>query len=210
MKNNVRAVRASSLFAIAKDNGDLPLHLLVRSGSATRATVELLIRPIIYNPTICAYPGSVGVHLPLHSESSISRVPFLDTISLFRSLIDPAIASDPCPVPLLILYAVAAEYRCSYKILEGLLTSYSDAARTQRQLLPQPLDGASSKNSVGSASRHQSKKGAPKFALEIFEEGRGMDEISLEMAAKNLETKLNSDPGSDSGSSTHMALGEAE
>ena len=55
---------------ILLDDGDLPLHLLVRSGSATQETVELLLRPIIHNPTICSYPGSVGVNLPLHSESS--------------------------------------------------------------------------------------------------------------------------------------------
>jgi len=48
------------------DDGDIPLHLLVRSGSATQATVELFILPIIHNPTICSYPGSIGVNLPLH------------------------------------------------------------------------------------------------------------------------------------------------
>lgn len=53
---------------ILLDDGDLPLHLLVRSGSATQETVELLLRPIIHNPTICSYPGSVGVNLPLHSK----------------------------------------------------------------------------------------------------------------------------------------------
>lgn len=52
-----------------QDDGDLPLHLLVRSGSATQVTVELLIRPIMCNPTICSYPGSSGVNLPLHSKS---------------------------------------------------------------------------------------------------------------------------------------------
>ena len=63
---------------ILLDDGDLPLHLLVRSGSATQETVELLLRPIIHNPTICSYPGSVGVNLPLHSESydeSLPRTP---------------------------------------------------------------------------------------------------------------------------------------
>ncbi len=54
-----------------QDDGDLPLHLLVRSGSATQVTVELLLRPIIGNPTICSYPGSVGINLPLHSESEV-------------------------------------------------------------------------------------------------------------------------------------------
>jgi len=48
------------------DTGDLPLHLLARSGNATQTTIELLTRPIMDNTTICSYGGSQGVNLPLH------------------------------------------------------------------------------------------------------------------------------------------------
>lgn len=46
--------------------GDLPLHLLVRSGEATLSKVELLIKPIMGNESICRMEGSKGVDLPLH------------------------------------------------------------------------------------------------------------------------------------------------
>ena len=61
------------LFHSSSDDGDLPVHLLVRSGSANPVTVDLLLRPIIHNPTICAYPGSVGVNLPLHSKFNVLK-----------------------------------------------------------------------------------------------------------------------------------------
>ena len=47
-------------------DGDLPIHLLVRSGKATAAAIELLIRPIMKNETICRIRGSVGLELPFH------------------------------------------------------------------------------------------------------------------------------------------------
>jgi ankyrin repeat protein len=47
-------------------DGDLPIHLLVRSGKASSAALELLIRPIMKNETICRIPGSVGLELPFH------------------------------------------------------------------------------------------------------------------------------------------------
>jgi len=139
------------------DDGDLPLHLLVRSGSATQVTVELLIRPMIHNPTICAYPGSLGVNLPLH---------------------------------------IAAEYRCKYNIFEGLLSSYSEAAHTRRQLMQQP----------DTKSEGRQKKYA-QYALEMFEEGRGADNRSLDMKS-TLGAKSN-DPSINKGS-TEMALEEAD
>ena len=57
---------ADGCYRLNKD-GDLPLHLLVRSGFATTASVELLIRPILDNETICRIPGSQGTLLPLHA-----------------------------------------------------------------------------------------------------------------------------------------------
>ena len=47
-------------------NGDLPLHLLLQSGFATTSSVELLIRPIMCNESICRIGGSGGTNLPLH------------------------------------------------------------------------------------------------------------------------------------------------
>ena len=52
--------------------GDLPLHLLVRSGTATTESVELLIEPIMRNETICKMGGSIGCQLPLHIASEYS------------------------------------------------------------------------------------------------------------------------------------------
>eukprot|EP00957_Ditylum_brightwellii_P150398 11452683-Ditylum_brightwellii.AAC.1 len=51
-------------------NGDLPIHLLVKSGAATTETVELLITPIMESETICRVPGSSRrVNMPLHIAS---------------------------------------------------------------------------------------------------------------------------------------------
>lgn len=46
------------------------MHLLARSGAATQITIELLLRPIMSNATVCTYSGSseFGVNLPLHSK----------------------------------------------------------------------------------------------------------------------------------------------
>ncbi|KAL3823545.1 LOW QUALITY PROTEIN: hypothetical protein ACHAXA_002886 [Cyclostephanos tholiformis] len=107
------------------DDGDLPLHLLVRSGNATQVTVELLLRPIMSNPTICSYPGSLGINLPLH---------------------------------------IASEYRCNYSIFKDLLNSYSEGAKVKRQLVQPTIQGEGK----------QGKKDA-RFALQIFEEGRGSE-----------------------------------
>lgn len=52
--------------------GDLPLHLLVRSGTATAESVEMLIEPIMRNETICKMGGSIGCQLPLHIASEYS------------------------------------------------------------------------------------------------------------------------------------------
>ena len=52
--------------------GDLPLHLLVRSGTATTESVEMLIEPIMRNETICKMGGSIGCQLPLHIASEYS------------------------------------------------------------------------------------------------------------------------------------------
>ncbi|KAL9188156.1 hypothetical protein ACHAXT_006534 [Thalassiosira profunda] len=139
------------------DEGDLPLHLLVRSGSATQMTVELLLRPIIHNPTICAYQGSLGVNLPLH---------------------------------------IAAEYRCQFNIMEGLLSSYSEAAQVQRQTIPL-IDA--SKAETGR------KKNQAMYALEIFEEGRV--KISLSSVEK---TDAGKTVGATADGATQMALGEAD
>ncbi len=95
---------------------------------------------------------------------------------------------------------VAAEYRCSYPILEGLLESHGEAARTQRQILLPPPDAARPAEATG--GRAQPKEG-PKYALEMFEEGRGADDVSLEVAALTLQ-------GSDHTVSNARELGEAE
>ena len=47
-------------------DGDLPLQLLVRSGAATTESVEILLRPIMQNQSICRIGGSHGPNLPLH------------------------------------------------------------------------------------------------------------------------------------------------
>lgn len=150
-----------------QDDGDLPLHLLVRSGSATQVTVELLLRPIICNPTICSYPGSLGINLPLHSES--------EQWSLFPHLF---YLQYPHKILILSGHKVASEYRCKYIIFEGLLTSYSEGANIKRQL-----------DSTSKGEGKQGKNDA-KYALEIFEEGRG----------SGMKSKVG----------TQTALGEAE
>jgi len=97
-------------------DGDLPIHLLVRSDKATASSVEILLAPIIDSETICGIPGSQGLNLPLH---------------------------------------IAAEYNCSYKILEGLLLSYGEAASIPRRI-----------------SRADGQSMPPLFALDIFEANR--------------------------------------
>ena len=94
-------------------DGDLPVHLLVRTGMASTSTVELLIRPFMDNETICRFSGSQGTCLPLH---------------------------------------LAAEYNCSYKLLERLLSTCRGAACIARQRI----------NSDGSRE-------SPIYALDIFE-----------------------------------------
>ena len=47
-------------------DGDLPLHLLEKSGNANASTLEMLIRPIMANESICRVEGSKGCDLPLH------------------------------------------------------------------------------------------------------------------------------------------------
>ena len=155
------------------DDGDLPLHLLVRSGSATQVTVELLLRPIINNPTICAYPGSVGVNLPLH---------------------------------------IAAEYRCKYDILEGLLSSYSGAALLKRQLLQQPEAASKKDSGEGGGEQGRTKKDtrAPQYALEIFEEGRGKDGASLVESTVGGGAAAKGSASNIVSKGSRVALGEAE
>lgn len=97
-------------------DGDLPIHLLVRSGKATQTTVEMLLLPIIDSETICGIPGSRGLELPLH---------------------------------------IAAEYNCSFKVLERLLISYSKAATIPRRR-------------VGEKASHSSQM----YAIDIFEGNR--------------------------------------
>ena len=65
------------------------------------------------------------------------------------------------------LSLVAAQYRCKYNIFEGLLSSYSEAARTRRQLMQPETKGSDGKQ----------KKNA-QYALEIFEEGRKKEDKS--------------------------------
>lgn len=93
-------------------DGDLPVHLLIRSGNANSTTVEMLLAPIVDSETICSIQGSKGLELPLH---------------------------------------IAAEYNCSYKVIERLLLSYGEAA---------------------SIPRKRSGAGEPMFAIDIFEMNR--------------------------------------
>eukprot|EP00548_Thalassiothrix_antarctica_P011370 CAMPEP_0194158066 /NCGR_PEP_ID=MMETSP0152-20130528/74556_1 /TAXON_ID=1049557 /ORGANISM="Thalassiothrix antarctica, Strain L6-D1" /LENGTH=2143 /DNA_ID=CAMNT_0038866995 /DNA_START=775 /DNA_END=7206 /DNA_ORIENTATION=- len=97
---------------------DLPLHLLIKSGTATTTTVELLLRPIMQNESICKIGGSQGSILPLH---------------------------------------IAAEYQCSFKVLEKLLQTYGDAALLERK--------------VGKTRESEGVKS--EFALDIFENAKG-------------------------------------
>ena len=97
--------------------GDLPLHLLLKSGTATTTTVELLLRPIMQNDTICKIGGAQGVNLPLH---------------------------------------IAAEYQCSFKLLERLLVTHGDAALVPR---------------VRGKENDKAAEGA-EYALDIFERTR--------------------------------------
>lgn len=98
-------------------HGDLPLHLLLKSGTATTTTVELLLRPIMHNETICKIGGAHGVNLPLH---------------------------------------IAAEYQCSFKVLEKLLQTHGDAALIPRE-----------KGNYNETSASDSG-----YALDIFEHGK--------------------------------------
>ena len=97
--------------------GDLPLHLLLKSGTATTTTIELLLRPMMQNDTICKIGGAQGTNLPLH---------------------------------------IAAEYQCSFKVLERLLQTYGDAALVPRQ------KGKSKGNSEDDSE----------YALDIFENAK--------------------------------------
>jgi len=56
-------------------HGDLPLHLLVQSGSATAETVTMLLTPIAENESIQRVHGSRGYVLPLHIAVQY-QVPF--------------------------------------------------------------------------------------------------------------------------------------
>eukprot|EP00547_Thalassionema_nitzschioides_P001793 CAMPEP_0194217596 /NCGR_PEP_ID=MMETSP0156-20130528/21718_1 /TAXON_ID=33649 /ORGANISM="Thalassionema nitzschioides, Strain L26-B" /LENGTH=2107 /DNA_ID=CAMNT_0038946687 /DNA_START=829 /DNA_END=7152 /DNA_ORIENTATION=+ len=98
-------------------HGDLPLHLLLKSGTATTTTVELLLRPIMQNESICKIGGSQGSNLPLH---------------------------------------IAAEYQCSFKVLEKLLQTYGDAALAARK-------PGKNRGTEGTYSE---------YALDIFENGK--------------------------------------
>ena len=102
-------------------DGDLPIHLLIRSGKATHVTVEMLLTPIVDSQTICGVPGSQGLELPLH---------------------------------------IAAEYNCSYKIMESLLLSNVGAASIPRRR--------------SDTNGHPSP---PMYALDIFEANRKKDSI---------------------------------
>ena len=107
--------------------GDLPLHLLLKSGTATTTTVELLLRPMMQNDTICKIGGSQGTNLALH---------------------------------------IAAEYQCSFKVLEKLLVTHGDAALVPR------VKGKEHDKAVEDAE----------YALDIFEnakEGAAPDEALL-------------------------------
>ncbi len=59
---------------------------------------------------------------------------------------------------------VASEYRCNYSIFKDLLNSYSEGAKVKRQLVQPTIQGEGK----------QGKKDA-RFALQIFEEGRGSE-----------------------------------
>jgi len=47
-------------------DGDLPVHLLMKSGTATRDSIELLLQPLMHNDSICRLGGGQGNNLPLH------------------------------------------------------------------------------------------------------------------------------------------------
>jgi ankyrin repeat protein len=110
-------------------DGDLPVHLLTRSGKAMPSTVELLLAPIVDSETICGVPGSQGMELPLH---------------------------------------IAAEYNCSYKIIERLLLSYGEAASIPRR-----------KSIMNEAQSSQT------FALDIFEANR-RDQEKKQLSVRSL------------------------
>ena len=114
------AAYSDSCYRVNRD-GDLPVHLLVRSGSATTQTVELLIDPVCRNETICMMGGSIGTRLPLH---------------------------------------IAAEYTCSYKLLERLLLTYPAAAKVPRTT---PLPSANKGDMDASENM---------YALDLFEAER--------------------------------------
>lgn len=118
-------------------DGDLPLHLLIKSGVATTSSVELLLRPIMQNESICRIGGSRGTNLPLH---------------------------------------VAANYQCSFKILEKLLQTYGGAALVPRRKVVTKDKDVEEKD----------------YALDILETGKGIffpdgdsdDEREAELRAK--------------------------
>ena len=77
-------------------------------------------------------------------------------------------------IPSLCSSVVAAEYRCSYKILQGLLSSNSEATCIQRQLpllRPEASKGNNAPDCDGDGPQQPQKKEAS-YALQIFEEGR--------------------------------------
>lgn len=121
--------------------GDLPLHLLLKSGTATTTTVELLIRPMMQNETICKLGGAHGTNLPLH---------------------------------------IAAEYQCSFKVLERLLQTHGDAALVSRQV-------------ERSKERAEQKT---ECALDIFESGRDTStesEVPADPSFRAKEAVLSAD-----------------
>jgi hypothetical protein len=72
-------------------------------------------------------------------------------------------------------HKVAAEYRCKNSIFEGLLTSYSEGAKVKRQLVH-------SDSTIQGEGRQRKQQDA-RYALEIFEAGRGSD-MKSEVDAK--------------------------
>jgi len=76
--------------------GDLPLHLLVRSGTATTESVEMLIEPIMRNETICRMGSSIGCQLPLHIASEYSC-----SFKILEALLStyPEAATTACSLP---------------------------------------------------------------------------------------------------------------
>lgn len=117
-------------------DGDLPIHLLLKSSAAKMTSVELLLRPTMQNKSICRIGRSKGMNLLLH---------------------------------------IAAEYQCSFQVLEKLLQMYGEAAMRHCTTATPTTCTNTEQQAVAAANDDgddDSSSAYALYALDIFEQGQ--------------------------------------